>query len=145
MIKNISSSLLLTTLLLSGSLTGITNAQADTVVVVNPNTNISEMQKSHLNKLFLGMVSNYPTGAVAFPIDQAGNAPARRDFYGSILGKTPEQLQKYWARMIFTGKGQPPREVKPSEIRQIIANTPGAIGYLDRAEVDGSVKVLTIK
>ena len=59
--------------------------------------------------------------------------------------KTPEQVEKYWARMIFTGKAQPPREIKISDVKSLVAETPGAISYLDSSKVDGSLKIVRVE
>lgn len=41
------------------------------------------------------------------------------------------------------GKGKPPKELSSdADIIKFVAENPGAIGYVDAASVDGSVKVL---
>mgnify|MGYP001770312877 CR=1 FL=1 len=77
------------------------------------------------------------------PIDQAEGSPARPQFNERVRGKNEQQLRSYWSRMIFTGKGQPPRSVASQEdVLRMVAATPGAIGYVDSKAVTGKVKVL---
>ena len=46
---------------------------------------------------------------------------------------------------MFSGKGQPPREVgDDAAVKAWVASNPEAIGYIDGKFVDGSVKVLFI-
>ncbi len=117
-------------------------AQAEIVVVANPATNITTLPLSQLSRLFLGQSGAFPDGSAAIALDVSGGS--RDQFYNEVLKRPPEQVQKYWARMIFTGKAQPPREVRPNDVKSIVAETPGAISYLDSSKVDGSVKVIRI-
>lgn len=117
-------------------------ASAETVVIANPGVGISSLSQSQLSRLFFGQTDLLPNGGKAVPLNVGG--ATEDEFSTKLLKKSPEQVEKYWARMIFTGKAKPPREVKPDEVKGIVAKTPGAISYLDSSQVDGSVKVLTI-
>jgi hypothetical protein len=65
----------------------------------------------------------------------------RDDFYQKVAARTPALMKAYWAKMIFTGRGQPPRELPTSEaIRRQVANNPALIGYIDKSALDASVK-----
>lgn len=131
-----------TLLIASALLLGSSLAQAELVVVANPASGISSLPLSQLNRIFLGQSGVYADGKPAIALDVSGGS--RDQFYRDILKKTPEQIEKYWARMIFTGKAQPPREVRPADVKSIVADTPGAISYIDSSKVDGSVKVVRI-
>jgi len=77
------------------------------------------------------------------PIDQAEGTAAREEFYLSFTGKSPAQLKAHWAKIIFTGRGQPPVEVaNGAELKKHLAENPNALGYIERAMVDDSVKVV---
>ena len=81
--------------------------------------------------------------AQVVPIDQAEGSVAREEFYTRFLGKSPAQVKAYWAKIIFTGRGQPPKEVASSiEVKKRVAENPNAIGYIDQSHVDESVRVL---
>jgi ABC-type phosphate transport system substrate-binding protein len=48
--------------------------------------------------------------------------------------------------LVFSGTGQAPDTVSsPEEMLAKVASTPGAIGYLTKSRMDGSVNVLKIK
>lgn len=117
-------------------------AQAELVVVTNAGNSMSSIPLSQLNRIFLGQTSVYPDGSTAIPLDINGDT--RNQFYRDVLKKTPEQVEKYWARMIFTGKAQPPREIKLTDVKAVVAETPGAISYMDSSKVDASLKVLKV-
>lgn len=130
-------------LLLTSSFLATLPAWAEMVVIANPGSGITSLPLSQLNRLFLGQSGSFPDGSPAIALDVSGGS--RNQFYWDVLKRAPEQVEKYWARMIFTGKAQPPREIRPGDVKAIVAETPGAISYLDSSKVDGSVKVVRIE
>jgi ABC-type phosphate transport system substrate-binding protein len=121
----------------------VTTVTADIVVVVASTSTITTLSNAQVTDIFLGKVSRFPNGAFAVPIDQPEGSPAREEFYVSYAGKSSAQIMSYWAKIIFTGRGQPPKAVANSiEVRRLLAANPQAIGYIERSAVDSSVKVL---
>jgi ABC-type phosphate transport system substrate-binding protein len=122
----------------------ITKAQAgDIAVVVAANSPINALSVAQVSDIYLAKVGTFPGGGPAVPIDQSDGSAIRNDFYAKVTGKTPELLKAYWSKMIFTGQGEPPREIADSEkIKKLVANNPRYIGYIDKASVDTSVKVV---
>lgn len=119
-------------------------AAAEVVVIVNK-SGPDAMTKEQISDVFLGKASTLPGGASAAPYDLPEASPLREEFYTKATGKSAAQVKSYWAKMAFTGKGTPPKEGTSAEVRKAVASTPGAIGYVEKSAVDGSVKaVLTI-
>jgi ABC-type phosphate transport system substrate-binding protein len=117
--------------------------KADVVAVVSAQNPITALDKSQLAEIFLGKSSRFPNGMQAVPIDQAEGVALRDEFYDKVVGKTASQIKAYWARIIFTGRGQPPPSVSNSiEMKNHIRDNPAAIGYIDRSFVDDSVRVV---
>jgi len=124
------------------SLSGGTT-MADVVAVVSSKSTLTELSKNQVVDIFLGRVSHFPDGEQALPIDQAEGSAARDEFYAKFAGKSAAQIKAHWAKIIFTGRGQPPEEVSNSiEVKKMVIKKPHAIGYIDKNMVDGSVKVL---
>jgi ABC-type phosphate transport system substrate-binding protein len=121
----------------------VNTATADIVVVVSSASAITSLSNAQVTDIFLGKVGRFPNGALAVPIDQAEGTQAREEFYVSFAGKSSAQIRSYWAKIIFTGRGQPPRTAANSiEVRKLLAANPQAIGYIERSAIDSSVKVL---
>ena len=117
-------------------------AQADVVVIANP-TGPDALSKAQVAKLYLGKSKKLPNGAKAEVIEQAEISAIRAEFHASVTGKSDSQLQAYWSRLIFTGKGKPPKTIGSSSlIKSQVASRPSAIAYIDEAEVDDSVKIV---
>jgi ABC-type phosphate transport system substrate-binding protein len=120
-----------------------TSAVADVVAVVSSTSPITSLTTAQVADIFLGKVSRFPNGALAIPIDQAQGSHLREEFYASYAGKSSAQIISYWAKIIFTGRGQPPKAAaSTTEVRKLLAANPQAIGYIERSEVDSTVRVL---
>jgi ABC-type phosphate transport system substrate-binding protein len=117
--------------------------QTDVVAVVSSKSPVTTLSKNQVVDIFLGKATRFPNGRPAVPIDQAEGTSARDAFYTQFAGKSAAQLKAHWSKIIFTGRGQPPKAVANSvETKKLLAQNPDAIGYIDRATVDGSVKVV---
>ncbi|MGK0474461.1 MAG: ABC-type phosphate transport system substrate-binding protein [Oleispira sp.] len=118
-------------------------AFAETSVIVSSSNPNSAMDQMTVSKIFLGKAKSFPDGSQALPVDQDEGSKTREAFNTSILGKSDSQLKSYWSRLIFTGKGTPPKQSgTDAEIRSLVANNPNIIGYIDSSAVDGTVKVV---
>lgn len=119
-----------------------TQLHAQLVVIVSTKNANTAMTPSNAEKVFLGKIKLFPDSTPAIPLDLP-KGDARNDFYDKITGKSPAQLKAYWARVIFTGAGTPPKELdSPEALVKLVAQNPNTVGYVDKSFVDKSVKVL---
>lgn len=127
--------------LLSGLLAA--GAVSAEVVVIVGKSGPDAMTKEQVSDVFMGKAASLPGGAAAAPQDQAESSPLRDEFYSKVTGKTAAQAKAYWSKLAFTGKGTPPPEAANSAaVKKAVAATPGGIGYIEKAAVDGTVKVV---
>lgn len=119
------------------TMTWVAPASAELVIIVNPANPATRMFPSQAAQFFLG-------GSVMFtPIEQPPDSPIRAEFYKKVLEKEPAQVEAMWSKIAFTGKGKPPQEMKNSaEVKKAVAANPKAIGYIEKAAVDDTVKVV---
>jgi ABC-type phosphate transport system substrate-binding protein len=118
-------------------------AIGDVVAVVSSKSPLAALSKNQLTDIFLGKTTRFPDGSQATPIDQQEGSPARDEFYANFAGRSPAQVKSHWTKIIFTGRGKPPRTVADGlEARRLIAANPQAISYMERSDVDPSVKVI---
>jgi ABC-type phosphate transport system substrate-binding protein len=118
---------------------------ADEVAVVSAKSTVTTLSKNQLVDIFLGKTTHFPDGTQAVPIDQSEGTPARDEFYTRIAGKSAAQMKAYWSRIIFTGRGQPPRAApSSSETKKLVAANPNAIGYIEPKLVDDTLRVVTV-
>lgn len=116
-------------------------SQAGVVVVVNSSVEV-DVSKADVAALFLGKKKSI-SGISLVPIDQEDGSAPRDKFYQKVVNKTPAQLNAYWARIIFTGKGQPPKAAfDDTEVIEMLEKDSAMIAYIDSASVTAAVKVL---
>lgn len=118
-------------------------ATAEVVAVVSAQSSVNTLSKDQIVGIFLGKTGRFPGGSQAVPIDQAEGSAARNAFYAQYAGKSPAQLKAHWSKIIFTGRGQPPREVANSiDVKKLVVESTNVIGYIEQNLVDDSVKAL---
>jgi ABC-type phosphate transport system substrate-binding protein len=118
-------------------------AIADVVAVVSATSAVTTLSKNQLLDIYLGRANRYPNGTQASPLDQAEGSAQRDEFYSKLAGMTGNQIKAYWSKIIFTGRGQPPPTVSnDTEMKKRVRDNPAAIGYIDRAMVDDSVRIV---
>jgi ABC-type phosphate transport system substrate-binding protein len=121
------------------------NAAAELVVIVSARNPLPALSPEQVAAIFLGQAGRFPGGAEAVPLDQRLGSSERDRFYAQVTGKTPVLLKAHWSKMVFTGRGQPPREaVDDGSVRRMVAENPSMIGYIDRSELDPSVRPVLV-
>lgn len=121
--------------------------KAEIAVIVNPSMDISTISQEDIQRLFLAKTTRFENGTVAKPVNQNEGNAIRDEFITKVLDKSEGQYRAYWSRLIFTGKGRPPKdEGGDAEIKKIVAKEANSIGYINALSVDDSVKVIyTVK
>lgn len=111
------------------------SAQADIVVVSGPNGDA--LNKDQLANLYLAKTFDRKL------IDMPEGTALRDQFYKKATDREPTQVKAVWARAVFSGKGQAPLMLPDADaIKKAVTTDPKAIGYIDKSQVDASVKVL---
>lgn len=111
-------------------------------VVVHP-SNQTSLTKEDLTRLYTGKLSSFTDGSSAVPVNLADSVPLRSQFDQKALGRSSSQVKAFWSKLVFTGKGTPPKEVaSDSEVLALVANNPNIIGYVSADAVSDNVKVV---
>ncbi|MBV6322665.1 phosphate ABC transporter substrate-binding protein [Duganella violaceipulchra] len=118
---------------------------AELVVIVSARNPLSVLRPEQVVDIFLAQTGRFPGGDEAMALDLPLGSPLRDEFYSKVAAKSPALMKAYWTKMVFTGRGQPPRELANSiAVRKMVADNPSMIGYIDRAALDGSVKAVLV-
>ena len=122
------------------------NAAPDVVVVVSTDSAMTSLSRTLLADIYLGRTHNMPDGTPIVPLDQSEASTLHGEFYEEFLDKSPAQIKAHWSKLIFTGRGRPPRSVANSEqMAAVVAENPGAIGYVDAGQIDSRLRVVPIE
>lgn len=120
-------------------------ASAQVAVIVNLKSPMASMTPEQVSAVFLGKSNTLPSGTTAVPADLPDSSGARDQFYSKAAGKTGAQVKATWARLTFSGKATPPKELTTAaDVKKFVANNPDAIGYIEKSAVDNTVKVVLI-
>jgi len=134
---------LLKTLFVTAALSISSLASTEVAVIVSASNGNASIDQATISKIFLGKAKSFPDGAQAVPVDQDDGSASREAFNSTVLGKSASQLKSYWSRLIFTGKGTPPKQSgDDAAVKALVAANPNLIGYIDASAVDASVKVV---
>jgi ABC-type phosphate transport system substrate-binding protein len=107
---------------------------AELVVIVNPAA--AGINKEQVADLYLGRSSGWT------PIDQVADSPIYVEFYKKATGRDIAQVKAIWSKVIFTGRGLPPKQlVDSAAVKKAVAANPKAVGYIEKSAVDASIKV----
>lgn len=119
------------------------HAASDLVVISNPGSGVERLTRDEVTAIYMGRSKKLPSGLPAAPIDQATTNPEKARFYRDLIDKELPEVNSYWARLIFSGRGTPPRQASSTaEVLDTVAANKGAIGYIPRTSVDRRVHVV---
>ncbi len=114
--------------------------------VIHPSVELKNYSRNSLRAVFGMRLKTWPNGVPVRVFVMPDDAALHTIFTKEKLNIFPYQLRAGWDKLIFSGTGQAPFLVKTEEeMRERISSTPGAIGYLKRANIDESIHVLNIE
>jgi ABC-type phosphate transport system substrate-binding protein len=115
---------------------------AEGVVVVSPQ-NTQEIDSADIRKIFLGKKTVFANGQKIKPIALDDNSAISEQFNLHVIKKNKRQLKAYWAKNIFTGKGNPPPTATAREIIEWIKDDPGIISYMENEDArNASLRII---
>lgn len=121
-------------------------AAAEVVVVVSVDNPTTSLTRDELSDIYLGRLNRFPNGDRVVPIDQREGLPSHDEFYDEYLGRSPAEIKAHWSKLIFTGRGQPPRAVPDGGVVvEIVAGDPNAIGYVEPGLLNDRLRVVPIE
>ena len=111
-------------------------------VVVIGHPGVKRLDTSTLAKIYTGKVIEVDGIAVTAVNANSGSA-VRGRFLQSFLNQDEDKYTAYWTVRRYIGKGASPRELgKSSDVINFVNSTPGAIGYIDEADVQPGMNIL---
>lgn len=119
------------------------HASNDFVVIANPNSGVEKMSKDEVINVYMGRNRKLSSGVTAQPLDLENPLTEKANFYNTMVNKELSEISSYWARLMFSGQGSPPRQVASAEQAvELVGRLKGAIAYVDRKKIDKRVRVV---
>ncbi len=122
-------------------------AMADTEevdVVVNKLNSVNTLSLDEARAIFKCEKTFWPGGKYIKVLMLAPGEPEREVALRELYKMKEADYIKYFLQAVFSGKVQAPPRVLESaaQMKQLLAASPVAIGYLKKSDVDDSVKVV---
>ena len=119
----------------------------EVVVVVHKGTSVSSpISRYSLSSIFSMKSTTWADGTAIRVFVLPDENHLNSIFFKQILQIFPYQLRHAWDRLVYSGTGQAPIVLdSEKEMKNQIANTPGAIGYLPKETFDENITILPVE
>lgn len=114
------------------------SGDASILVVASSHANVSQVSPQQIADLFLGQ--SYGELKLK-PIDSNDEA-LRERFYQGVAGMSANRARAVWARLVFSTRQVPPREMSPEVATKHLLGTEDSVTYLYRDHLPKGAKVL---
>jgi hypothetical protein len=91
----------------------------DVYVVFTLTQDFKPLTQSKVRMLFRGK-TKYLQGKKVELSDWPQSNNVRNEFYQELLGKDLAQMNAYWARLSFSGKARPPKEIDSDSVEALV-------------------------
>lgn len=116
------------------------------VVIVNKANPVNEIKKADLERIFKLQKQFWGGGERIVLFMREAGSPERQSALKLIYNMTEGQVGLFMLRKLYSGESSAvPKDMRSSsDMKQVVASTPNAIGYLSKSAVDESVKIVKI-
>jgi ABC-type phosphate transport system substrate-binding protein len=115
-------------------------------VIVNSANHAAKVDKRFVAEAFLKKRTRWDDDRAIQPVDLGQKSSARSAFSREVLGRDVGSVRRYWAQLVFSGRGVPPPELATeSDVVKYVAAHDGAIGYVAAGVALAGVKVVEIE
>jgi len=121
-------------------------ADDDLAVVVNKSNPVDNLTKAQLRKIILGDQAVWSAGKKVTVVLRAPGQPERAGVLRSICGMGEEDFTQHQMQAGFNGAAvsAPKVEATNEAVRTAVAAMPGAVGFLRVADIDDTVRAVSI-
>ncbi len=126
------------------ALTNIAFAGEEPIAVIVSPSNAKALKRDDLVLFFKRKKLFWSDGVKAQPVNLPASHHLRQSFSQTVLGHTPEELEKYWNDLYFHGISPPYVLASEEAIVRFVAETPGAIGYVSLCSASARVTVALV-
>lgn len=116
--------------------------RAEPVIIVNKALEGQTLDAATVKSVLLGKKVAWDNGT-RVTIAALKSGPVADGALKAAVDQTASQFLNHWRRLAMTGGGMAPKSFdSEAEVLKFVAETPGAIGFLDSATADASVVVV---
>lgn len=133
-------------IVMSLSIAGIADPVSAVELIVHAGVSDSSISRNQARAIFSARLSHWEDGKAIRVFVLPEESALHHEFAKRLLDLYPYQLRDAWVRVISTGMGQAPIMVADeSEMRRLVADTPGAIGYVGKVQGNDKIRALPLR
>jgi hypothetical protein len=119
---------------------------SDVAIIVHPTNTHPELSMTDLSRLFRLDQPRWKSGDKVDLVLQVGVSAKQDVILGRVFHMKADEMQGFWLGKVFRGElSAPPRAFASDvSVKQYVAANPHAIGYIDAALVDNTVRAVRI-
>ncbi len=118
---------------------------ADILIIAHPGVQSDSLDRATVSDMYRQRKTKWDSGET-IRVVMLKTGATHDAFVEDFVRTTPAKLKKIWKKVIFTGAGTPPKILKTEEdLIEFVAETAGAIGYIDAATPHDGVKLIALE
>ncbi len=115
------------------------------LVIANPAVPSDSLNSGVISDIYHSRKAKWDNGDT-ISVAMLKKGPVHEKFARDIARSTSSKLKNIWKKVIFTGTGTPPKIFRQeSDMVRFVAETKGAIGYINASTSHEGVKVISIE
>ncbi|MBI3783187.1 MAG: phosphate ABC transporter substrate-binding protein [Deltaproteobacteria bacterium] len=111
------------------------------VVIVHPSRK-DMPRRAEIARIFLLQRRFWSSGEAIVPVNRESGSEDRETFSRLVIGRSSTDLAAYWNEQYFQGVFPPLTLSSDASVKRYVASEAGAIGYIDEAQADDTVRVI---
>ena len=125
-------------------LLAVSGSHADVAIIAHRSVPVDTLDQQRLLDLYTGDIRSWTDETAVVFVDLELRGEVKHTFY-RYLGKTPSRIKSIWMRNLLSGKSRRPESMSSEfEVMSKVAETPGAVGFVDSAKATNEVKTLIL-
>jgi ABC-type phosphate transport system substrate-binding protein len=118
-------------------------AAAEEVAIIVNKANNQSIDKDWVAKVYRGEIKTWAGGTPITAYDLPEDNAVRASFSKDFLRRSVANMKALWAQFTFSGKAVPPKQVaSDDDVKKAVAGNKNAIGYINAASADDSIRVV---
>jgi hypothetical protein len=114
--------------------------------VVNQNSPQKNISRNGISAIFKMRLRHWQDGSAITVFVLQDDDFLHKLFCKQVLNVFPHQMRRGWNKLVFSGTGQAPVQVKDKqEMIERLNSTPGGVGYLVEDDIRDSIRILEIQ
>jgi len=124
----------------------IANGQEPTLMAISNSKGApATMKMSELKSILKGERQRWKDGTKVSIVLMKTNTPVGKATCKKIYNMSVDQMKAFWLKLTFGGKSDGPINCNSlEELEKTVAETPGAIGIIDKVSSGTSVKIIVV-